>query len=47
MDRRTYEITIEDGGRRHTVAISEPVIPRAMHRLIIRLRELATPKGGI
>ena len=40
-DLRTYEITIEDGGRQHTVALCDPVIPRAMHRLIIRLRELA------
>ncbi len=39
-DLRTYEITIEDGGRQHTVAVCDPIIPRAMHRLIIRLREL-------
>jgi hypothetical protein len=38
---RSYEITIEDGARRHTVALSEPIIPQAMHSLIIRLRELA------
>jgi hypothetical protein len=40
-DLRSYEITIEDGGRQHTVALCDPIIPRAMHRLIIRLRELA------
>ena len=39
-DLRTYEITIEEGGRQHTVALSDPIVPRAMHRLIIRLREL-------
>ena len=41
MNSRTYEITIEEGGRRHTVALSDPIIPQAMHDLIIRLRELA------
>jgi hypothetical protein len=41
MNSRSYEITIEEGGRRHTVALWDPIIPRAMHSLIIRLRELA------
>jgi hypothetical protein len=40
-DLRTYQVTIEDGGRQHTVALCDPIIPRAMHRLITRLRELA------
>jgi len=38
---RSYAITIEDGCLLHTVEVSEPIIPRAMHSLIIRLRELA------
>ena len=37
-DYRTYEITVEDGGRRHTVAVSDPVENPALRNLIDKLR---------
>jgi len=37
-DYRTYEITIEDGGRRHTVAVSDPVENPALANLIEKLK---------
>ena len=40
-DVQTYQITIEDEGRRHSVALSDPVEDPAMQRLIERLQELA------
>ncbi len=43
-DHRSYEISIEDGDRRHTVVISDPVPTRTLQALIARLREL--PRHG-
>jgi hypothetical protein len=41
-DTQTYEITIEDKGRRHTVAVSEPIADPGLQKLVNRLRELAS-----
>ena len=40
-DYQTYEITIEDGGRTHTVVFSDPVTP-AVKQLVDRLRALTS-----
>jgi hypothetical protein len=40
-DYLTYQITIEDGGRRHTVAAADPVSNPALQRLIEKLRALS------
>ena len=40
----TCHITIEAGGRQHSVSISGPVHGPALRRLIDRLRELGTSK---
>jgi hypothetical protein len=42
-DVRTYQITIEDGERRHTVAVSDPVTDPTLQQLIEKLRSLARP----
>jgi hypothetical protein len=39
-DYQTYEITIEDGARRHHVAVSDPVAPAPLQKLIDALRAL-------
>ena len=39
-DYQTYQITIEDGARRHLVAVSDPVAPIALQKLIEALRAL-------
>ena len=39
-DYQTYEITIEDGARRHHVAVSDPVAPAPLLQLIDALRAL-------
>ena len=39
-DYQTYEITIEDGARRHHVAVSDPVAPAPLQKLIDALRTL-------
>lgn len=39
-DYQTYEITIEDGTRRHLVAVSDPVAPVPLQKLIDALRAL-------
>jgi Emfourin len=39
-DYQTYQITIEDGGRRHSVAVSDPVAPAPLQKLIDALRSL-------
>jgi hypothetical protein len=43
-DYHTYEITVEDGGRQHTVVVSDPVTDPALRALIDRLRELTAPR---
>jgi hypothetical protein len=40
-DYETSEVTIEDGERRHTVTISDPMGDPALQALVARLRELA------
>jgi hypothetical protein len=40
-DHYTYRITIEDGSRRHTVTVSEPVTDPGLHHLIELLRSLS------
>lgn len=40
-DYQTYQITIEDEGRRHTVAVPDPVTEPSLRSLISRLRALA------
>lgn len=40
-DYQTYQITIEDGGRRHMVAVSDPVSNPVLQKLIDLLRSLA------
>jgi len=42
-DYQTYQITIEDGGRRHTVAVADPVSNPGLQKLIDKLRSL-TPR---
>jgi hypothetical protein len=42
-DYRTYQITVEDEGRRHTVTVSDPVIEPSLQKLVNRLRALAAP----
>jgi len=37
-DYQTYQITIEDGARRHTVVVSDPVAPAPLQRLVTLLR---------
>jgi hypothetical protein len=39
-DYQTYQITIEDGARRHTVVVSDPVAPAPLQKLIDLLRSL-------
>lgn len=36
-DLRTYEITVEDGGRSHTVRVTEPIADPALQSLVSRL----------
>jgi hypothetical protein len=43
-DYQSYEITVEDKGREHTVVASDPVKDPALQALITRLRELSTPR---
>jgi hypothetical protein len=40
-DYQTYQITVEDGGRRHLVAVSDPVANPALQKLIDTLRSIA------
>jgi hypothetical protein len=42
-DYESCEITVEDGRRRHTVTVSDPVAHPAMQALVARLRQLAFP----
>jgi hypothetical protein len=42
-DYQSYEITVEDAGRTHTVVASDPVADPALQALIARLRELSAP----
>jgi hypothetical protein len=37
-DYQTYQITVEDGARRHTVVVSDPVAPAPLQRLVTLLR---------
>ena len=39
-DYQTYQITVEDGARRHTVVVSDPVAPAPLQRLVNILRSL-------
>jgi hypothetical protein len=39
-DYQTYQITIEDGARRHRVVVSDPVAPAPLQKLIDALRAL-------
>ncbi len=43
-DYQTYEITIEDEGRRHTAAVADPIADPALQRLVGRLRALIDPR---
>ncbi len=43
-DYQTYQITVEDGGRRHTVAVSDPVSNPALQKLIDALRSIVERK---
>jgi emfourin len=43
-DYRSYEITVQDAGREHTVVASDPVQDPALQALIARLRELSAPR---
>jgi hypothetical protein len=40
-DYQTNQITIEDGGRRHTVAAADPVANPSLQQLIEKLRALS------
>jgi hypothetical protein len=40
-DFQTYHITIEDGGRRHSVAVSDPVPLAPLQKLVEAVRSLA------
>jgi len=39
-DQCTYQITVEDGARRHTVSVCDPVTPASLQHLIDVLRRL-------
>ena len=39
-DHHTYQLTVEDGSRKHTVSVSDPVAPVSLQRLIDLLRTL-------
>jgi emfourin len=41
-DFQTYHVTIEDGPRRHTVVVSDPVAPAPLQKLINVLRSLGS-----
>jgi hypothetical protein len=41
-DYQTYQITIEDGARRHTVAVADPVANPDLQKLIEKLRSIAS-----
>ena len=43
-DYQSYEITIEDGQRQHTVVVSDPVTQPALQALVAQLRKLASPR---
>ena len=45
-DYQTYEITIDDGGRKHTVVFSDPVTP-AVRKLVDRLRALTRAEAAL
>jgi hypothetical protein len=42
-DYFTYSITVEDGGRRHTVGVAQPMVPEGLRPLI---RELSNRLKG-
>jgi hypothetical protein len=42
-DYKIYEITVEDGARRHRVAVSDPVASPALQKLIEKLQSIAAP----
>lgn len=41
-DYQTYEITVEDGGRAHTVVFTDPVTQPSVQKLVKRLRALSS-----
>jgi hypothetical protein len=43
-DCQLYEIAIEDGQRRHTVVVSDPVTHPALQALVAHLRRLSSPR---
>jgi hypothetical protein len=46
-DYRTYEITVEDGGRSHTACVVEPIADPALQALVSRLeRHRRTPPNA-
>jgi len=45
-DRLTYEITLDDQGRRHVVQADEAAVPERLHRLIEHVRSLARTRKG-
>jgi hypothetical protein len=44
-DYQTYEITVEDGERKHTVVFSDPVTQPAVKKLVDRLRALTSRRS--
>lgn len=42
-DYRTYQITIEDRGRRHTISVPEPIANPLLQKLIDTLSRLTRP----
>lgn len=45
-DRFQYEITVEDGGRQHTVQTNEASMPEEMQPLVSQLELLARSRRG-
>lgn len=45
-DHHSYEISVDDGSRQHTVFASDPVTDPALGALIARLRELTRGREG-
>jgi hypothetical protein len=43
-DYQSYEITIEDGPRTHSVVVSDPVSHQGVPALVARLRQLTLPR---
>lgn len=44
-DYRTYTITIEDGGRNHTIHLTDPIKDSHLQKLVSELRTISNPSN--